>query len=271
MLAFVHIEKTAGTSMTRILQRSFGGRFCVAEAWRTGDRCFSAADYRRLRWIYPRLRALSGHWITPWSDLRDEIPDLRFFTFLRDPLERCASHYQHQVQRMGKSMPLAEWIRIGKYRNFQTVKLAGSDDVTEAVRRLGAADFVLVGLAERFDESLVLLRRAVRPEVLHIEYRAENVAADSGIKRELLEDPASRSLLEDANRADLELYRHVRDRIYPRQVEAYGPDLAADVAAFRGANRVPGWDLRTRLAELRRRMLYKPLLLLNRRLEGPQA
>jgi hypothetical protein len=267
MLAFVHIEKTAGTSTHRIFQRSFGSRYCILDRWRPTDHVFDAGDYRKLRLFYPRLLAMGGHWIKPWGDLASVIPDLRYFTFLREPLARTASHYQHQIQVMHRADRFEDWIRLDEYRNFQTRKLVGSEDVDAAIEVL-ERQFVLVGLAERFDESLVMLRRRLGEGVLDIRYEVENVAADSSIKSRLLADPATRALLEEGNRADLRLYDHVVREIYPRQRREYGSGLDADVERFRAGNRVPRLDLRVRAAELRRKWTYRPAVKLHQLLSG---
>jgi hypothetical protein len=269
VLGFVHIEKTAGMSVHRIFQRSFGGRYCIVERWRLSDDWFSAADYRKLRLFYPRLEALGGHWIKPYGDLREAIPDLRYFTFLREPLARCASHYQHQTVGMGRSVPFEEWIAQDEYRNYQVRKLVGGENADAALRVL-REEFLCVGLAERFDESMVLLRHACGGR-LDIRHRPENVAGDPSLKDRLLADPGTRALLEEGNRADLELYQRVRDGLYPEQRKACGAGLEAEVERFLEANHAyqasgAGPTLRLRLAQARRGLVYKPAVQIHRRL-----
>jgi len=265
MLGFVHIEKTAGSTTHRIFQRSFGSRYCTLDRWRHTDQVFSPSDYRKLRLFYPRLVAMGGHWIKPFGRLHEVIPDLRWFTFLREPLARTASHYQHQIQIMNRTDRFEDWIAMDVYRNFQIGKLVGSDDV-EAAKALLERDFVLVGLSERFDESMLMLQKKLGPGVLDIRYQPENVAADSSIKQRLLEDPRTRALLEDANQADLRLYDWVVNDLYPRQQREYGPELEADLERFRASNRVGRIDWRARRAELRRKWIYRPAVKLHQTL-----
>lgn len=270
MLAFVHIEKAAGTSVHQILKRSYGMRYCPVEAWRFDDAPFSARDLRWLGLLYPRLLALGGHCMRPYGDLPAARPDVRWWTLLREPLARCASHYQYQVQRMGKREPFEAWIANPRYRDFQTRKLVGTDDAEAAIRTLEER-FVFVGLAERFDESMLLLRRLLGDERLKLVYepdRPENVAADDAPKRELLGDPQQRARLEAANRADLRVYEYVLRVLYPRAQAAYGEDLERDLARLREAPLRPGADWRRRLSDLKRYALYKPALWLVRGREG---
>lgn len=266
LLAFVHIEKAAGTSTHRVLKRWFGTRYCVIERWRLRDDLFSARDLRWLQVIYPRLVAVGGHWIKPYGDLEEACPGgVRWWTLLRDPVRRCASHYQHQVQRMGLKESFEQWIQRPKYRNFQTRKLVGGEDAAAAIRLLEER-FLFVGLAERFDESLLMLRKRIGLQERPLVAERENVSWGEAIKNTLLSDTELRRILEEANAVDREVYEHVRREIYPKEQAEYGADLEADLTALRSSITQPAVDLRSRWADLHRYLLYKPALLLARRL-----
>ena len=72
---------------------------------------------------------------------------------------------------------------------------------------------MFVGLTERFDESLVLLR-ALRAPDLDIDYEAVNVARRNSIASDLLSNPGTRQAIVEANREDLELYSYVEAELY---------------------------------------------------------
>ncbi|MFC1758224.1 hypothetical protein ACFL2H_05595, partial [Planctomycetota bacterium] len=79
MLAFIHIPKAAGTTLANILRRNFGRRHFDTRLF--SDRpVFTAADYRRIRWLYPNLASIAGHGITGTSDLASAVPQVRYFT-----------------------------------------------------------------------------------------------------------------------------------------------------------------------------------------------
>lgn len=89
-LAFVHIEKAAGMSIHKTLKQAFGGRYLVVEAPPGQDGAkyaFDATACRRLRFLYPQLSGVGGHWVRPFSDLKDALPDLGYWTILRDPVK----------------------------------------------------------------------------------------------------------------------------------------------------------------------------------------
>ncbi|MEJ2558699.1 MAG: hypothetical protein P8186_21295 [Anaerolineae bacterium] len=181
MLVFIHINKTGGTTVSHILRSSYGLRHCQVEPWhaRWTDPPFSAHDLQRLRRVYPNLKSIAGHRIFGHVDLQENGTEFRYFTLMRDPLKSCASRFQYKVQVSGKkNLVFEEWIQQDWTRNHQTKWIAGVDDVAEAIRIIQAKN-IFVGLAERFDESMVLLK-ALMANDLSISYKRVNVARDPG-------------------------------------------------------------------------------------------
>ena len=128
MLVFVHINKTAGSTVRYILRSSYGSRHCDVEPWRGrwDEQPFSAADLRRVRRFYPHLASIAGHRITGHVDLDDEGTKLAYFTFLRDPVALCASRFQYHVDHRGKrDLVFDDWIERDWLRNAQTTRIAG--------------------------------------------------------------------------------------------------------------------------------------------------
>jgi hypothetical protein len=235
MLAFVHIHKTAGTTVNEILARSYGMRHCSLHAF-PGETALSADDFRRLQRLWPPLVSISGHMISACSDLDRARPDVRYYTFLREPLVRCASHYQYQVQQQGKRYSFEDWIAKGNKRNPQTTRIAGRGATAAEAIRILERQMIFVGLLEQFDESLIVFRQIVADPRLTIWYRQRRVASSDDIKARLLSDPGTRQILIDANRQDLELYEHASRVLYPAFKRAYRGSLDHDVATFRKAN-----------------------------------
>ena len=64
MLAFVHIKKTAGTTLTAILRRNFGTRHLDTRLHLYED-LFLADDLRRALKLYRRLDCIAGHHVRP--------------------------------------------------------------------------------------------------------------------------------------------------------------------------------------------------------------
>jgi len=263
MLAFAHIQKTAGVTINRILRRSFGLRHCDVEPWSSDERYYdtfySAGDHRRLERLYPNLLSIAGHQVKPHSDLRDVCPDIRYFTFFREPEARTASHYQYVVQKMGKTEPFEQWIKREEFHDVQTKHIAGSADLDAAIKTLHE-DCIFVGLIERFDESLVIMKNKLSDPRFDIRYTRENVARDATIKKRLIDDPTTNALLKGANRIDNELYNYVVGELYEKQKREFGESLASEVQTFQGDNRLPHVNLNATLSLIKRNLVYKPVL-----------
>lgn len=267
MLVFVHINKTGGNTVSHILRSSYGLRHCQVEPWHApwAGPPFSAHDLQRLRRLYPNLKSIAGHRLFGYVDLPDASRGTKFkyFTFMRDPLKSCLSRFQYKVQvSKKKNLVFEEWIQQDWTRNHQTKWIAGVADVAEAIRIIREKN-IFVGLTERFDESMVLLKTLIAND-LNISYKRVNVARDNTIKDRLLQTESTRQMLLEAQQADLELYNYVKNELYPTYQQAYGPSLEGDVAHYRQTQNhdFNNWNLT--LCRLKHYLLYKPLLKLYR-------
>jgi hypothetical protein len=262
LVACIHVMKTGGQTMCDILRQSFPGRHCDLQVKGVA----TADDLRFARRLYPQLRSIAGHSVVPLSNLAEACDSIRYFTFLRDPVARCISHYQYRRNK-DETSGFEPW--LAKFANYQTRFLCrthtaqdpwavepDADRAIEVVER----HVGFVGLQERFDESLVMLNRWIADPEFDPGYRSRNVAARSAIREQLLGDPRTVALIKAHHEQDEKLYRHVRDNVYPRQAAQYGPGLADDVATLRARLPAPQRRVVARaLASLKRGLLYKPL------------
>lgn len=252
MLAHVHIMKTAGQTICGILRQSFPGQHCDLVVPRPA----LARDVRWALRFYPRLKSIAGHCVVPYSDLKEAGFSPRYFTFLRDPLQRCVSHYQFSVQRNGLRQRFDRWLML--HTNYQTQALSNGQQAARAIEileeRIG-----FVGLVERFHESLVLLHHWCLG-LLDVRYRARNIATDNSIKDKLLADPETVERIHEFHEADYEVYAYARDVIYPRQMQQFGAGLAAAVAELEESLPAPTiLSFNQVVASAKRNWLYKPL------------
>lgn len=297
MLAFVHIHKTGGTTIQWILRSSFGPRHCEVEPLnirphhlRPWQMPVSADDLQHLSKLYPHLESIGGHCVQPHMDLHKNHPKIKYFTFMRDPLKMRASMYQHGVQARGEQNCVFEdWLQEEQSQNRQTKMIAGKADVDKAIRVIQERD-VFVGLTDRFEESLLLLKSFVANN-LDISYKRMNVASGSTIAQSLLSSARTKQMLVEGNKADLELCGFVKHKLYPVYQREYGESLAEDVAQYKASlgpfsrHSVPlsfmgkprlfklllFFDLdpynrrNVPLSLLKKYLLYKPWLYLNRK------
>lgn len=158
MLISVHVPKTAGTSFSNQLQQHFGARLHLDY----GDRPLASGYRRRMlaqRWA-TRGKAIDLHDFdcVHGHFLADKYAYLgasaRWITWLRDPVQRIASHY-HYWQRvpdlrnadcrrlLDERLSLEQFAALPRMRNVATRFLGG-----RALR-----DFLFVGVVEEMDES----------------------------------------------------------------------------------------------------------------------
>jgi hypothetical protein len=275
MYAFVHIEKTGGSTLNTIFRRVFGTRHCDVRlplARRRLDRhdqrvCVGAADLRRVRRVYRNLRGIAGHNVKPYADLSAECPGIRFVTIIRDPIARFRSHFINRAPGHTRQA-LDAWLALPRVHNWQTKMIAGEPSANKAIELI-ATGFGFVGLTERFDESLVLLAQWLDEPSIRFAYQAVNRTCDKQRPRDLsrrqsdisyLETAEVRARIQETNAEDQQVYDFVKAEIYPKQLAAYRGDLAVDLQKFQRRKNEPGQLREPIRGRLMRNYVYKPLL-----------
>jgi len=234
VIALVHIHKTAGTTLAGVFKRSFGGRHLdVLEIDRSTPHLTPDELRRIMDRFYPRLNSINAHPVRAYSGLEEVVPDIEYVSFLRNPIERTASHYQYDFQVGGVNIPFEEWVTHDSVPDRQTRILAGPNASGEDAIAL-LPRFSFIGRSDAFDESLVLMQRKLA--IPDIRYRSKWVAPSNDIKQRLLGDPESLELLASVNREDQKLWDHFAAEVYPKQVVGFGPGLDEAVTEFRQQN-----------------------------------
>ena len=258
MYAFVHIPKTAGSSVRHLLRCSFGTAHCdikVPSNRRKQQAWIQAEDLDHARRIYPQLAGICGHRVVPFVDLGR--PDLRYFTFLRDPDSRLLSHFLHFVADRDIT-PSAEqfrsWCEDPDNQNLQARWLCGRADANAAIEVLREQD-LFVGLTARYGESVQQLAlwlgtSRFRPTREHRNRRRRKVGR-------FMKESEMRALTRKANAEDHRLYQFVTGSLFPQQSKRLSE--RAHRIAFHPAKSEP-WR-----AAMKRRLLYKTNLYLSQR------
>lgn len=261
VLIFLHLPKTAGSTVVRILEREYGSDAVLPLYDSTfGDEVAElAADEAA------RTRAIAGHF---YFGVHEHVPGrCRYFTFLREPIGRIVSHYhfvrgqpKHYLHEAATSMSIASYVEFcgdAEPNNDQTRLLAGRETAPPdgtctpemlpvAKRNLDRHD--VVGLTDEFDRSLLLLAQAFgwrRPY-----YVKENVSR-RGRRREELDDE-TRGAIVARNALDVELYRYGRE-LFERQVAEHDEALSRELRTFVRANGLYGGLVRLRSVARRAR------------------
>jgi hypothetical protein len=240
-----HIFKNAGTTFDWSLQNNFGDNFLdhrQDQLMRTEGR----AHVEELLTTERELCALSSHHMTNDLPVMSAVNFIRV-CLLRHPIERIRSVYDFERTQQAhtpgakaaKSMDFKDYVQwrmlpqvAHTIRNYQTLYLAGAhglaDEREMAVKYLPDALAVargdaLIGLVERYDESMVVLEDSLAGYFpgIDLSYVAQNV---SKVKRQekAAPDPVAKTLQElgdlqrtviDKNSFDLALYQVVSERL----------------------------------------------------------
>ncbi len=219
ILAFVHIEKAAGTSLIHFLRRSFLLRYADVRPLRPdSQRRFTARDLTAYLRLNPWLRVIGGHSITPASDLEQYGRPLQYFTVMREPAARYLSQYQYWVRVLGRDLSFEQFLEQDDSWNWQTKRIAGQAQLEQAVTLIEQRD-VLVGVVEQlglFVRELSLLAGISEPLL-----ETKNTA---GSDREQRGELLSRygEAIAERNAVDMQLYTWAREHRLPAQTASRG-------------------------------------------------
>ena len=262
LICFLHIPKTAGTTLNSILNHQYppagilkvmmrGMSLVRPKASILSRPLISPSKLRQLKMALARrdgLHALQGHFDMSLARLLP--PGARFVTILRDPVERAVSHYYHYrnlnsdpISPLAQRSTLAQWVSacgLVEMDNGQTRRLAGemnlpcgqvSQDTLERAKT-NLRRFAVVGLTERFEESQVLLHHAFHWPMWR--YPARNVSPNRPPLGAI--SPADLEVVGDCNRFDVKLYQFAAELF---ENTASRIDMAGRLTALRMAPAYP--------------------------------
>ncbi len=211
LLAFVHVPKSGGSTILSMLRSHFGITHVTAPVLYPGlDGPTNVPVYGRREWDFihdlcPQMQAISGHNIQLWSQ---PCVDVQWFTILREPVARVASHYQYVKERGLTTLQPAEWIPENGNLACKMLSRAGT---AVAAQRMAIRTGCFVAVLNKLDVSLQVFRDGHWPG-LNTAYLRVNVAKDNLIADWLKAD--FRELIEWYNAQDILLYNEF-NRVMP--------------------------------------------------------
>ena len=234
-LIFMHIPKCGGSTLISILNRVVpeSRRFRLGSDI-AGSRMALAAlpDSERLH-----IDLLYGHLSYGWHELL--FPrQAQYITIVREPVARVVSHYNFVRSRewhylhsqvVDAKMTLADYVESGittEVNDGQVRQISGVEDIVQAPygrSEVGYGEdhgallekawenierhFLLVGLLERFDESVRRLRQLTGLRIGA--YHAKNVVGPNAATR--FPTPREVDLIRRYNHQDCELYHRCKE------------------------------------------------------------
>lgn len=223
-LIFLHIPKAAGSTLHRIIARQYASDSIYSiDGLRVHE---SIAEFKQLPEAKrSEIKVLKGHMR---FGLHEYLPQpSTYITILRDPVERIISHYYYVLrspehylyeQVTSRNMSLKDYICSGitkELNNSQTRLLCtkaaletyeqGSKEILESAKKNLQEEFAVVGLAERFDETLILLKRKFKWNLPF--YIKANTTKDRPLKNDISQETLK--IIEKYNELDVELFEFV--------------------------------------------------------------
>ncbi len=260
-LVFLHIPRTGGNTLTRALRRRMhfaSSRPVVGlvrdpeEDLRSLEAAREGEDGRKPSLVY-------GHFAFGVDALLGG--DCRYVVFLREPVARVVSCYRHAVD-LSHRPGLADlpdlglqgfvesdrvfppyWVDNGQVRalcgvkgRYPEVPSGGMGAAhLERAKEVLADRVSVLGLTERYDESVLMIRRACQ-WTLPLLYPVSN-ASHHRLKTEL--DAETEQRIRERNELDVELYRWATE-LFDKRLGEEGKGLAAALRRQRAINRALG-------------------------------
>lgn len=247
-LFFVHIPKTAGSTFQKFLSRVYEGDPCFCNVYPSWEDARGPAT--SYGWS-GRLSAMAGHFQFGLHLKAEVLPliesEVRCITFLRDPVLRVVSQYNHLLNSdvpehqdiIAKHPTLEAFLAHPWTQDLQTYFVSGwkhvdvlrdPDEVTRVSIENLRDQFASFGLTERFDESLILFAHALGWPLPS--YTSINLSSERA-RRIRVEDlsPSLIARIENVNRCDLALYEYAQS-LFSDRCSAV-PSLQSKLAAYR--------------------------------------
>jgi hypothetical protein len=255
ILIFLHIPKTAGTTLQRIILRQFSRdsvfRINGASVRRSIDQLKGLNGKEKYK-----IRLVSGH--VPFG-LHTCLPrPASYITVLRNPVERIISHYYYVLRKpnhylhkevISRKLDLFGYVSeevSSELNNGQTRAVSGAErlcvmnehpsdsaNVLEIAKRNIRDHFTAVGICERFNESLVLFKRLFGWS--NILYARKNVTQERPSVSEIPKQTVR--LIERFNELDLELYEHA-ENVFERMIVDQGESFKRELHNFQKMNKI---------------------------------
>ncbi len=212
-LIFLHIPKTAGTTLNRIIERQYSpSAIFTMDPHRiraTAERFTRLPEARRRR-----LQVVRGHL---FYGIHEFLPQgATYITMLREPVARLLSSYYFALRRplnplhrklKRERLGVEDCIRLFPDRNNTQCRFIagvkntaiGDERLLDMAKENLTKSFSVVGISERFDESLILISQTFGWTIST--YQNHKVAKTRPIADRQLVD-----LVSEYNRLDVELY-----------------------------------------------------------------
>jgi len=222
LLIFMHIPKTGGTTFRHIMANDARERG-LTSAWYKNEE--SVEDIGSVQHLYGHFSWRSTiHEKLLGDPENSELENYNFVTFLREPVDRTLSAYyaqQYLANQEGEKFK-ATLLQYAKSSANAQAKLL-SDRHVKKTDVAGLKDrlskFAFVGVTERYDESLLVLKYHFL--LNNITYIKRKVMSSRPTASDLLPETAKE--IQGYNYVDVELYKYANEML-DQNIKAIGKD-----------------------------------------------
>ena len=265
-----HISRTGGLTLADILRRNFGeghldiytqeiknvlglDRVKPTIGMLTPDELNLILDQHK------EVKSISSHWIPIPSGieiLKERFGEIKLVTFLRDPVDVVISKFfhfrrkyihsdklpEHMIYdyRNDLSLFLKHWAYVSKQydvqdqcRNYTSYFLDNDLNIDKGLSRL-KNDFWFVGLTERFNEGLILLKdRFQQLDIsFSIYYNRKNKGLQVNEEKKKLVTEEVLQGIRDQNKIDIRLYENIIP-LYKEKICEYSGNMKKDLLRYK--------------------------------------
>ena len=243
-LIFVHMFKSGGNTLNRILD------------WEYNPLRIFSVNGRYCRWSYRKLTECPAGMLAGMQVFRGHMPfglhrflpqPWTYITLQRNPIQRTISGYFARVNRVyypdhrkTKKLTFEEYLRTLAHNNSQTKMIAGlnksadflAGECTEETLAVAKDNlrkyFSLVGITERFEETLALAKIKFGWKIEH--YGSFNITQG----RPKAMAPEALALVAEYNRFDVQLYQYAVS-LFEEAIARDADGIRGEIEAVRGA------------------------------------
>ena len=224
LIVFLHIPKTAGTSLSHLLRQKFKAD-SITQIYKPSDCVRPLADHAA--GINDSIKCISGHIDYGIHEYLSR--SCAYLSMVRDPVSRILSHYNFTKSKDAKTHPLGEAIEFAQNHtvveylerfpaiSFEQIRVLSGvksfdRDALNLAKENVSSEKIVVGLTEDYFHSSEMLFHDFGLGYPRFPLKRKNTTASSHKNnQDTLPDKSTLAAIEEICALDIELYQHIQN------------------------------------------------------------